>query len=235
MKFLIGSSYFSRGANGEKFREEFAAIWASRMKATVPEPSRIVIVSEGGSQVNHDTALERHGMDVVNLTGNLGHIGQHLNGSVRHEFTGWSASMLACAMIAYTDESDFIYVEEDCLCFGPWVQQMYTDLGDGSMIFGRKHQSEPWMPCSQSLFLVRHAFLPKFVATYLAMGRDGKIGNLGEDKFVKIEELYGPDIVKRFSFGYDRERPIGWEDPVFYFQQPKQEDIDEARRRGLIP
>lgn len=235
MKFLIGSSFFERGAGGVEFRREFARIWALQMAKTRPLPARVVIVNEGGSGPGFVAGQERGWFDQISLTGNLGHIGAHLNGSMNFEFTGWSASMLACAMLAYTDESDFIYVEEDCLCFGDWVNRIYADLGAGKMIFGRKHQSAPWMPCSQSLFLVKHDFIPTFVASYLAMGRDGVIGNLGEDKFVKLEEKFGGDIVKRFTFGYDRERPINWEDPVFYAQQWRPEELEEGRRRGMIP
>ena len=85
---------------------------------------------------------------------------------------GWSASVLALAMVAYNDEADFLYTEADCLAFGPWVAQMYTDLGDGDIVFGGPMKSEPWMPRAQSLFLVRHKAIPLFVAKYLTMGND---------------------------------------------------------------
>ena len=142
--------------------------------------------------------------------------------------------MLAGAMLAYTDESDFIYVEEDCLAFGPWVDRLYEDMGEAVMAFGLKHQSPPWMPCSQSLFIVRHSFIPTFVSTYLRMGRDGDVRTLGEQKFVIMEQQYGPTLIRRMSFGVDRERPIPWGAEVFYFQQPTKAELEEAATLGLI-
>jgi hypothetical protein len=231
IRFLIGSSFFDRGKFGTPYRREFARQWSASIKRLSPAPSRVVIIAEGASK-RPDCG---DGFDVLTLTGDLGHCGQHLNGSKLHEFTGWSASMLAGAMLAYTDESDFVYVEEDCLIFGPAVRAMYADLGDGCLIFGRKHQSHPWMSCSQSLFLVKHAFIPTFVSTYLRMGKDGKLGNLGEEKFVKMQEQFGPSIVRQFTFGYDRERPVNYDDPVFYMQQISPEELTELQNRKLIP
>jgi hypothetical protein len=56
---------------------------------------------------------------------------------------------------------------------------------------------------------------------------------LPEDKFVKLEEQ-SPDIYGRLSFGVDRQRPIPWDDEAWYAQQWTQEELDEARRRGVI-
>jgi hypothetical protein len=171
--------------------------------------------------------------DVVSLSGDLGHIGSHLNKSVGYEFTGWSASMCALAMLAYTDCADFIYKEEDCLAFGPWVERLYADLGDKDLVFGRRMTSPPWQLCSQALFLCRHKFIPTMVSEYIALGRDGELGNTGENKFCKIEQKY-PKRVGRHSLMCDRERPIPWDDPVWYAQQWKDDELDEARRRNLI-
>lgn len=226
MKFLLGSSYFT---GGNPDRIAFSRHWAENMEHMDIRPSRTVIICEGGS---FDIMTPYH-CDLIHLEGDLGHIGAHLNGSKKHDFTGWSASMCALAMLAYIDEADFLYKESDCLAFGPWVSRMYQDLGDGMIVFGAAHKGPPWQPCSQSLFLVRHAFIPLFVSLYLALGPDGKQGNMGEHKFVNIaSRMKGQD--RRLSFGVDRERPIPWNDDVFYFQQPAAADLEEARRRKLI-
>lgn len=164
---------------------------------------------------------------------NLGHIGDLLNGTSRHVFCGWSASMLAGAMIAYNCGKDMVYKESDCLAFGPWMQTMYNELGSAGLIFGRKHQSEPWMPCSQSLFLVRHSYIPTFVSRYLALGTDNDVNNLPETKFQRLEEADW-DNVKRLSFGYDRERPVNFRDPVFYLQKITTSEMQELIKRGLV-
>lgn len=229
MRYLIGSSYFEGGKNGVEFRYRFSPIWSDQIKKASPAPSRIVVICDGNSQRPFSP-----GIQTVNLEGNLGHVGQHINGTKKYEFTGWSASMLMTALMAYADESDFIYVEEDCLAFGPWVERLYDDMGEAVMAFGKKHTSPPWMSCSQSLFIVRHSFIPTFVSTYLRLGRDGDTRSLGELKFCTMEEQFGPTLIRRMSFGVDRERPILWDEPIFYFQQPTVEELKEAADRKLI-
>lgn len=228
MKYLLGSSFFD---GGREFRRDMARVWHWNTLAARPTPSRIVIVAEGGSKV----PIKSGDMDVIELSGDLGHIGSHLNGSKKHEFTGWSASMCALAMIAYVDEADFIYKEEDCLAFGPWVEQMYADLGpDGDLVFGQAHRSPPWMECSQSLFLIRHRFIPQFVSMYLAMGKDGDVNNLGERKFTRMEERLGSTRIRRLTFGVDRERPLPFAAPVWYCQQLKSDELNQLKQLGLI-
>lgn len=229
MRWLLGSSFYDRGKGGPSLRREFAAIWAENNARADVKPTRTVVISEGGSKMpNVGWAT-----DVVRLTGDLGHCHDLIEGRKPHEFSGWSATMLAAALMAYTDEADFIYKESDCLAFGPWVKQIYDDLGTGDIVFGGKMTSPPWMPCAQSLFLVRHKAIPMFVRTYLALGGDNNRTNLGEHKFVKLASTF-PMKVRHLSFGVDRERPIPWNAPVFYFQQPTIAEIDEARTRGLI-
>lgn len=230
MRFLIGSSYFDQGKNGPDFRREFAAIWAENVGKAMPRPSRVVVISEGGSR----RPSVGWGTDVVRLTGDCGHCDQLVKGERDNEFSGWSASMCALAMLAYTDMADFVYFEEDCLAFGDWVGQLYRDLGDGDLAFGAKMRGAPWMPAAQSLFIVRHRFIPMFVSTYLGLGGERDASNLGEHKFVKLEQRFGPKRVRRLTFGVDRERPIPWGAKVFYAQQWTAAELAEARRQGLI-
>src|SRR5690606_28699715 len=140
----------------------------------------------------------------INLAGNLGHVGDLIHGAKPHKICGWGASVCALAMIAYCAELDFIYKEQDCLAFGPCVSQMYQAMGDANMVFGRRMTTKPNMPCAQSLFLIRHKFIPNFVADYLSLGDESDKANTPEAKFVKIESLH-PGKVRRLSFGYDRE------------------------------
>jgi hypothetical protein len=228
-RYLIGSSFYDSGKNGSTFRRDFAHIWQMNKLAWSPAPTRIVIVSEGDS--NRPMYA---GTDIVRLTGNLGHCEDLVYGRKPHEFSSWSASMCALAMIAYDDEANFVYAEEDMLGFGPVIERMTADMGNGDMVFGRKMNSAPWMPCSQSLFMVRHGWIPQFVAAYLSMGGERNPHNLGEAKFAKIEQKFGQHKIKRLSFGCDRERPIPWDDPVWFCQQWTPAELEEARRRNLI-
>lgn len=186
-----------------------------------------------------DRALEGDGGIIypfnnwARLSGNLGHVGDLLHGKKHHQFCGWSASVLALAMIAYAGELDFVYLEEDALAFGPWVTQMYSELGDGQFAFGKKMQSPPWMACSQSLFIVRHAFIPTFVKCYLMLGTDGNAENLPETKFQAIEERF-PNECRRLSFTVDRERPLPYDAPVWSAQKFTPDELEELKNRKLI-
>jgi len=230
MRFLLGSSFFDGGKNGPDFRRAFVPIWQENVAKLRPQPSRIVVVSEGGSKRPGSYS----NTDVIRLTGDCGHCEQLVKGERNNEFSGWSASMTALAMLAYADMADFLYFEEDCLAFGDVIGQAYRDMGYGDIVFGRKMTSPPWQPCAQALFLVRHRFLPKFVSMYLGLGGERTRTNLGEAKFCHIERAIGPKRAKRLSFGVDRERPIPWDAPVFYCQQWSPAELDEARSRNLI-
>jgi hypothetical protein len=231
MRWLLGSSYFEGGKNGQAFRRAFVPIWHANIAKQAMQPTRIVVISEGGSRRPWHPGGNT---DVVQLTGDCGHCEQLVENKRPNEFSGWSASMTALAMMAYTDMAHFVYWEEDMLGFGDVIGQGFRDLGDADLVFGRKMKSPPWQPCAQAFFIVRHSFIPQFVSMYLGMGGERDRNNLGEAKFVKIEQRLGPQRVRRLSFGTDRERPIPWDDPTWYCQQFSPAELDEARRRNLI-
>lgn len=232
-KFLIGAGYyeFSHSARW------FSTLWyknVSRLKA-----ERIVVMAIGGA-VPPFTYSHRHPLDppltLIDLNNNLGHIHDILGKSATpkpYEFCGWSASVMALAMIAYNDCSDFVYHEADCLSFGPVIERMYEECGDHGMIFGRKMQSAPWMPCAQSLFLIKHFWIPDFVRFYLNCGSDRDVNMLPEHKFMELMKMF-PLLVKQFSFGYDRERPVQFTDRVWYGQKFTKQELLALRHRGFI-
>lgn len=226
MSYIIGSGYTGR--------EEFAPIWIANLeKYANPKPDRVVVIAANGKMFPGGT------VETINLSGNLGHVGDLLDGRKPYTFCGWSVTVLTLALIAYQNESDLIFVEEDCLVFGDWVTKIHEEIGDGKFIFGHKQESEPWMECSQSLFMIRHGFIPTFVTEYLLLGPDNHIGLdynpdlLPERKFVTIESAY-PDECRRLSFGVDRCRPIPFDNPVFYAQRWTPDELQAAREKGLI-
>lgn len=217
MKYLLGTGR-------HKVNSEWHAIWQDNRPDIKPFGWACIEVGANYWFTQPNTTF---------LSGNLGHVGDLLNGSKPYDFCGWSSGVLALAMIAYSNESDFLYKEQDCLAFGPWVEQMYADMGDGDMVFGRKMQGPPYMPCAQSLFLVRHSFIPHFVGQYLYMGSDKIETNLPEHKFQKLEDN-NPGRIRRLSFGYDRERPINFDDKVWYAQKFTHQELEELKKRKLV-
>lgn len=221
-KFLIGSGYYAQHTDEKaaEWSNLLRHIWWTNTNRIQPEP-KIVRISVGGS-------MPVAWRDNVCLRGNLGHINDLVVTKTKpHAFCGWSGAMLALALIAYCDESDFIYKEQDCLAFGPWVEKMYEELGGGNVIFG----SCQIQPAAQSLFLVKHAYIPEFVRLYLSEGPDNDEENLPEHKFARLALAHD---WKRFSFGYDRDRPFNVAEPVFYVQQVTPEELEILRNAGLI-
>lgn len=212
----------------------FFGTWVNNTDKYMPSGEAHLITRIACLSNNDTMPLAEWGrVQMIQIPGNLGHVGDLLNGSKKYEFCGWSSAVLALAMIAYCDESDFIYKEQDCLAFGPWVEQLYADMGDGNMVFGGQMKSSPWMPTAQSLFLVRHSFIPHFIWRYLNQGTDNDVNNLPEHKFAKML-ANEPHHFRKLSFGVDRERPIPWEDKVFYVQKLCNQELIGLRNRGLL-
>lgn len=204
--------------------DDFFQIWLKNV-LRYSEPKRITVLADSSSVIpsNHELLLK------LELNGNLGHFMQLVKGEKPYALNGWSGVITTLAMVAYCDEADFIFLEQDALAFGPWAEKMYEELGTAKGVWG----SCSFMPCEQSLFLVKHGHIPEFVMHYLDGPPQNREGELGEDKFKRMEEKY-PEKYKRFSFGVGRDRPINWDDPVFYFQQAKRDEVEEARKRGLL-
>jgi hypothetical protein len=165
--------------------------------------------------------------DLLILKGNLGHIGDLLEGRKPHKFCGWSMGVMTLALLAYQNETDFIYKEQDCLAFGPWVERLYSECGDKKVCFGKNGL----MTCAQSLFLVKHDFIPEFVRSYLGTGPDA--ATMPETKFSNMAKVNQPNWTQ-FGFGVDRDRPIPWDDEVFYAQHLTRNELGELSKRGLI-
>lgn len=193
-------------------------------------PSRIVVVTAGGHTPPPELATS---VDVICCDGDLGNLSHKVEGRVNHDFAGWFPPMAITAMIAYNECLDFVFQEQDCLAFGPYVEQMYADMGNAQAVMGGRLHGMG-QPATQSLFLVRHAYIWQFLRDYLNEGPDDNEQGQGEKKFGRMRDKK-PNEIKTLSFGSDRDRPIPWDDRVLSFQQPSREEFEEARRRKLIP
>lgn len=218
--FVIGTGYHHKSR--ESF--EFSTTWWGQNVIRLDLADKVLCVLTGRYKpcVAWDYTFI-HGT-------NFGHVGDLISGERSGPLCGWSVCVLTLAMNAYAMGRDLIFVEQDCLCFGPWIERMYQDLGDGDMVFGPKMQTAPYMACAQALFLIRHSALLRFISAYLALPPDKDM--LPESKFAALSE-HGLDV-RYLSFGVDRERPIPWDAEVFYVQQWTAQELNEAKERGLI-
>lgn len=230
-RYLLGSGFYDGAGSGSRwFLENLWYPNVMSMAGTEWAPERVAIIGVGGSKVDvRESALP---LTVVELGGNLGHVHQLIGKSLpakSHSFCGWSSAILTLAMMAYTNECDFIFLEQDALAFGPWVKQLYSSMQcQGKLMMYGKSKT---MPCAQSLFIIRHAFISGFVQSYLTLPSDKTM--LPEQKFRELENL-SQGFIGRFSFGYDRDRPINYDAPVWYGQKFTRAELVEMDRRGLI-
>lgn len=218
-RYLIGTGFHSKPGQN---RGDFFATWhANTMKYAKPE--RVIVMASGGNKIQGAPGQWIH------LDGDIGHTHDLSNGRKPYHWCGWSIALVNLALLAYANECDFIFKEQDVLAFGPWVDRMYSEIGEAGMIFGKAK----CMPAVQSLLLCKHWFIPRFVELYMGTGSEQLKENEGELKFMRLEQQH-PKLFARYSFGYDRDRPINYDDDVFYAQHLQPAEMDELRLRKLI-
>jgi hypothetical protein len=223
--YIIGSGYFQRNPGDDA--EAFYKIWWKN-KVKYAQPKRIVVIAAGGHHVSPKTMRECPA-DWIHLEGDLGHI-HHLTGNLKpFEFSGFTMTLLSLCLLAYQDECDLLWAEQDMLAFGPFVETMYREMGDAQMTFG----TGKLMPVFQSLMLIKHWFLPHFVYRYLGCGSERDKANEGEQKHKRLFDLE-PHYFKPFSFPFDRDRPLDITLPVWYAQQLTGEELTQLGEAGLL-
>ena len=218
MSYIIGSGYHCRS----DWDSQFSRTWF--LQTNRYDADKFIVSTTNALPFCSSNIHE------ILVNNNIGHIGGLIANNTGG-ICGWSASVMLLAMVAYNAGKDLVYIEQDVLFKGDIVGQAYRDMGDRAMVFGRKMVSKPFMSCSQSLFIVRHNFLLEFVSRYLALPDDKDM--LPEAKFVHLE-TQTPHKFARLSFGCERERPIPWDDELFYAQQITPSELQEAKDRGVV-
>jgi hypothetical protein len=139
----------------------------------------------------------------------------------QHDF---HATLIMAAQYALMNHFDLLFVEQDCLVWGvekliPYLQTCPISYGFGEGI--------SFMPgwAEQSLIWIRHDFLREFIyRTSSPEILDGLNTNeYPEPLFHRTFE----DVFKPLPCGVGRRRPIPWEDDIFYFQQPRNSEIEK--------
>lgn len=218
--YTIGSGFHCRP--GQTFDKFYPTWWDNTQKYA--NPKKVVILASGGN------APQKMPGSWIKLTGDLGHVHDLNNHRKPYHWCGWSMAFITTALIAYANETDFIWKEQDVLAFGPWVERMYAEIGDAGMIFGKARV----MPAVQSLVLCKHWFIPEFVRVFLGSGSEQDKQNEGEQKFARLEKQH-PKWFARYSFGYDRDRPFNMKDSVFYLQHVSAKETKMLVDAGLLP
>lgn len=231
--YAVGTGMHPHPQNQEQFSR-----WLYCLKRHAsPVPERVYVLGVGGARPNEANMkyAKDVGIDlrVITTEGNPGHVGQLLSGEKNHLIGGWSAGIITLAMLAYNDELDFVYAESDVLNFGPWVEWLFGDLGDnGMMTFGAEMSRAPFMACSQSLVLIKHGYIVDFVGRYVGHGPETQVAHLPESAWQRMRDDDGR--IRRSFWVDDRCRPIRWDQSSVSAQKLTKDELDEAKRRGLL-
>ena len=219
-KFIIVSGYFNPPNTG---LEWFFPIWWENTIRNGVDPSLIYIIASGSHRVPNAPT------NWISVNGDVGHCSHLMAGLKPYPFCANTIAVCAGALLAYLSESDLIYKEQDLLAFGPWIDQMYEEIGDKKFIFG----SQSGMESANSLFLMKREFTLEFVKWYLGTDPENSPSAVAEAKFSNFQKQ-NPNDVCRYSFGYDRQRPYNTNDRVWYAQKFSGEELSQLMQLGLI-
>ena len=132
--------------------------------------------------------------------------------SYRHD---WAASITMGAVYAYTNNMDYLYIEQDCLAHN--IPAVVDYAKDHRVCYGYGEYSLYGGWAENSLTWCRWDALPDFIARMMASRIKECDGNA--EKIETIFHRYFQDIAGFWPFGYGRKRPINFDDSVFYAQQ----------------
>lgn len=192
MKYSIVSGY-----HWSEKSSDFFNIWRENIRNNAPDADRVFVIGDSGASIP-PTAYGS--FQQIELTGNLGSFMNLINGEKPHRFNGWTGVVLAGAMLCYCNESDMVFVEQDCLIFGDCIGKMREEIGESGIIFGNCS----FMECEQSFFMVRHNYLTEFVRLITGEPAQNCEANQGEQMFSRLQRRC-PDQWRRFSMGVGRD------------------------------
>jgi hypothetical protein len=218
MKYITGTGYFAKPNSGAEW---FYRLWWDNIHK-YSKPERVFVVGMGGCSIPAAPG------SWVEIDGDLGHVHDILNRIKPYPYCACGVALCILALIAYSNECDFVYHEQDALAFGPYVEKMYEEIGDGQLIMGKQRGQ----PVANSIMLVKHSFLLEFVTSWLTSEPETSPDNIGEHKFGRWAERNNK--LRFYSFGYDRDRPFNVDDPVWHAQKFNKEELELLKSKGLV-
>ena len=219
MTYIIGTGYYDDGKASSAFFET----WMRNTTKYAPcTPDDIVIVNAAS------IPLTDFGGTWLNMRHNYGHV---KNMDKDEKYGGWWLGFMMGAMVAYHHHADFIYKEQDCLAFGPWVKRLYDEAQQkraGVLVgrFDHKYKVE------QSLVFVRRKAIPGLIQQYLAINASD-VCPRPELKFSMIMDKW-PKEMTYMDMGCGRNRPIPYKAKCFYAQKLSRVEMDCLRAQGLL-
>ncbi len=256
---LVTSGWYSSGAprsyltRGDDLirSAEFRPLWW-RSLDTFLQPRHVLIVDSASPVKPDDASHTSTDVRRLELLINPGHA---QNGKT-HYCGAMAAIMLGLEFALHNDVELFLYVEQDALVFGkPILERTKNALRRRDLVFGASSLDD----IQQSFFAANKKGIRRFLSALHAISYSDKEIS-PEHKFMfagsKLPAallrlaVYTPNRrlrsanVKLFSllcsmsanyellpFGYGRDRPINFNDDVYYFQQGSTDELLEYKRR----
>lgn len=214
---LIGTGFYSSAADHAR-KLDFLHLWLANTPS-LP----IVIVDNSDLGLPSHLSHPSHSIRVLRITKNLGHMSSL--GASSHRLLGGSLAWIISALVAYSENCDYIYQEQDCLAFGDWL----PEIRRGRASFG----NHATMDCEQSLVYIERNFIPGFLAAYLAIPESDAVC-LSETKYKLLERQF-PDDICRHSLQPGRGRPLPHDSRgPWTAQQFTEPELDALKRAGLV-
>lgn len=170
----------------------------------------------------------------IDLSFNMGHVHDlDINTYTPKKFCGWSGAFMMGAMISYFNNTDYLFIEQDCLTFGDIVGQLYKECEDKKvlMLLGRQEDSDN-QGVEQSLMLLKHELILPFIQVYISLDRNDAGPNYvrPERKFLFMKDKIFFKEIGFMSFGYGRGRPDNLKEEIsngnpFYIQHITDEEM----------
>ena len=231
MKYMLGVGFYGAYHNPvqrELKQRAFALGVLDNMRAD-PPPDKSVLLICGGEAPRAD--MSGWPNDTLAFDNNLGAwsdlVGWHGKPPLKTSLlSGFTATMLELALLAYLNESDLIYKEQDVVIHGPWVRQLYADCGDRQCALARSSTRG----CLNGLMLFKHAFIPCLVQDYLRFTFEKPEEKTTEAILYEVMQLK-PEAFSYLSFGSDCERPVPFDAPVWYMHASTHEELDYVEQR----
>jgi hypothetical protein len=220
--------------NGEEDKVNFFDTWwDNTMKYTKTDPNNIFVINSDGYYPKDKKGKW------IDLCGNLGHVTNNYN----MPFDGYQTAIMMAALMAHISNKDLIFKDQDCLVFGDWISQLYTDAKvQNKLALLGQFKSDPIMSVQNSLVFIKKEFLLEFIFALQYVTKQQLVKPpLSELKMRFIKENILKDYIGFMSLCYGRDRPINYDDKVFYVSQVgyHKHDIaiqttNELKARGLI-
>lgn len=234
-QFIIGTGFWvgkgwrnETDADNEK-KVQFFYTWDSIIAKTFGDyigSEDIYVIDNNSTRI----PTHYHHINWLTMKYNLGHA-HDLDKSNAHKLCGWSATFIQLCMIAYANNKDLIFIEQDCLAFGDIVNKIYGM--NKEFLVGT--EAFPGLKLEQSLVYVKHSFLLQFIQDFLAINNpDGGNNSIRpEIKFWMIMQNH-KERCGFLPFGYGRTRPKDYREETFYIQQINNKDIVELTKAGKL-